>query len=98
MCIWFNVNDNLICPYPENAQDPENSYGTTEYLIADKLFREGNASTLLQVDKMYANSNFGDRWEKARVDFPITLLTANRDHYVSGSTPDTEINIINKEL
>ncbi len=96
ICIWFSVNDARICPYPENSQDTENSYGTTEYLLGAKLFREAAAETVLQVDKLLVDTDFRERWGKARVDFPITLLTANRDHYVVGVKPEEEIKSVNK--
>ncbi len=83
MCLWFENNDRRICPYPENAKDTSNSFETVEYLLASKMYREGSASSYLQVDKLVSTDDLRPVWEKAQVPFPVTFLVANRDVYTN---------------
>jgi len=96
LCIWFQNNDKRICPYPENAKDTINTFGTVEYLLADKMYREANCQTYLQINKLVSTDNLHPGWEKAQLSFPVTFLVANMDYYTNLNTVKQDIQVVQK--
>jgi pimeloyl-ACP methyl ester carboxylesterase len=83
MCKWFQNKNPLICPYQDNQNDTIDTYQTVEYLLANKMYRESSATTFLQINKILNQNNFLSMWEQTTVSFPITMLMANLDVYIS---------------
>ena len=50
----------------------------------------------MQIDKLNTTADFRERWASIKVNFPITLLLSNRDHYFVNVNIEEEINSINK--
>nr|QBK87347.1 MAG: alpha/beta hydrolase fold protein [Marseillevirus LCMAC201] len=96
LCMWFQNNDKLTCPYPENAADPVNMFGTVEYLLAAKMFRESSCQTYLQVDKLESTDDLRPLWVKAQLTFPVTFLVAGLDHYTNLDTVKQDMEIVQK--
>ena len=96
LCIWFQNNDKRLCPYPENDTDSVNTFGTVEYLLAAKMFRESSCQTYLQVDKLESTDNLRPLWVKAQLTFPVTFLVSSLDHYTNLDTVKQDIQIVQK--
>lgn len=78
MCRWYPNNNKLECPYPENANDKERKKETVEYLLAEKMMREANADTFLQIYKTLKTFNVLDKIRNANLS--ITFVMADNDH------------------
>ena len=96
MCLWFPNNDQRRCPTPQNAKDDSNSFGTVEYLLADKMFREASCQTFLQINKLRSNDMLRPRWENARLNFPCVFLIGNLDHYTNIDTMKKDMKIVKR--
>jgi pimeloyl-ACP methyl ester carboxylesterase len=100
LCIWFENNDILNCPYPQNKDDIKNSYNTFEFLIGQRMYRHASCSTYLQMEKLSNITDLRNEWSKVNINFPIILLVGNRDHYINIETMKKDFEIVksnNKE-
>jgi pimeloyl-ACP methyl ester carboxylesterase len=95
MCLWFELNDIKICPYPENRSDDRNMFNTVEYLFGDKMMREASATTHLQIGKLVRTLDYRQKLANSNLLFPITQLITNRDVY---TVPGDMINDFNMYL
>ena len=96
LCLWFQNNDPQICPNPQNRRDKVNTFGTVEYLLADKMYREASCQTYLQVNKLVGTVNFRPKWEKANLPFPVTFIAGNLDYYLDLDTLKKDIEIVKR--
>lgn len=92
LCMWFLINDLIMCP--QNTLDNKNVSESVEYVLVQKLFREGSASTTLQVDKLLKNITYKQKWANTKVDFPIILLTADADPLAPISVMTNEFKVL----
>ena len=94
MCMWFDNNDPRVCSDPENAKDDTNSYGTVEYLLANKMYTEASCDTYLQVAKMLGTFDLRPKWKQIKVTCPVTFLIGNRDNYTNLKTIKEDVKIV----
>ena len=96
LCSWFESNNLLHCPYPGNINDTKDDVGSVAYLLAEKMYREGNIRSLLQTNKLTHSENLLEKWNKTPATFPIVALFANNDHYIDYISAEQDIRIISK--
>lgn len=96
LCIWFENNDQNKCPYPTNKLDTTNTFKNVEYLIGSKMYREASSMSYLQVNKLEAGQNILPNWAEKKVDFPVTFLLGDRDHYISTDVMKDDLKVIEK--
>ncbi len=91
MCMWFDNNDPRVC---SNPKDETNSYGTVEYLLANKMYTEASCDTYLQVAKMLGTFDLRPKWKQIKVTCPVTFLIGNRDNYTNLKTIKKDMKIV----
>lgn len=94
MCLWFENNNPIQCPYPQNRIDTSNSFNTTEYLKALEMFRLASCTTFLQMEKLSNITDFREQWAAINVSFPISFLIPNNDHYINLPQMQQDFNVI----
>jgi pimeloyl-ACP methyl ester carboxylesterase len=96
LCLWFENSNIQVCPYPENSDDTADTFGTVEYLLAERLYREASSQSELQMNKLVRAVDLRSQWESIQVPFSVTFLVPNEDHYLNSEQITADLKIASK--